>query len=71
MVAKLSTTINKIQALSNSTNSKTLTEFLTYMKNNGSSERHQNNNLIVMIEFANYFDSNTTDDPNNRDFEWN
>ena len=30
------------------------------MKNNGSSERHQNNNLIVMIEFANYFDSNTT-----------
>ena len=60
MVAKLSTTINKIQVLSNSTNSKTLTEFLTYMKNNGSSERHQNNNLTVMIEFANYFDSNTT-----------
>jgi integrase/recombinase XerD len=59
LVAKLSTTINKIQALSNSPNSKTLTEFLTYMKNNGSSERHQNNNLIVMIEFANYFDSNT------------
>ena len=60
MVAKLSTTINKIQVLSNSTNSKTLTEFLTYMKNNDSSERHQNNNLTVMIEFANYFHSNTT-----------
>jgi len=60
MVAKLSTTINKIQNLSNSPNSKTLNEFLFYMKNNGSSERHQNNNLIVMIEFANYFDSNTT-----------
>jgi hypothetical protein len=30
------------------------------MKDNGSSERHHNNNLIVMIEFANYFDSNTT-----------
>jgi hypothetical protein len=30
-----------------------------YMKNNGSSERHQNNNLIVMIEFSKYFDSNT------------
>ena len=30
------------------------------MKNNGSSERHQNNNLIVMIEFSNYFNSNTT-----------
>ena len=60
MVAKLSTTIDKIQNLSNAPNSKTLIEFLMYMKNNGSSERHQNNNLIVMIEFSNYFDSNTT-----------
>ena len=30
-----------------------------YMKNNGSSERHQNNTLIVMIKFSKYFDSNT------------
>ena len=60
MVAKLSTTIEKIQNLSNSSNSKTLNEFMRYMKNNGSSERHQNNNLIVMIEFSNYFDSNTS-----------
>jgi hypothetical protein len=30
------------------------------MENNGSSERHQNNNLIVMIEFSNYFDSNSS-----------
>jgi integrase/recombinase XerD len=60
MVAKLSTTINKIQNLPNSSNGKTLNEFLMYMKNNGSSERHQNNNLTVMIEFSNYFDSNTT-----------
>ena len=60
MVAKLSTTINKIQNLSNYSNSKIIIEFLMYMKNNGSSERHQNNNLIVMIEFSNYFDSNTT-----------
>jgi integrase/recombinase XerD len=60
MVAKLSTTINKIQNLSNSPNSKTLNEFLFYMKNNGSSERHQNNNLIVMMEFSNSFGSNTS-----------
>jgi len=60
MLAKLSTTINKIENLSNSTNSRTINEFLMYMKNNGSSERHQNNNLIVMIEFSNYFDSNTS-----------
>jgi hypothetical protein len=30
------------------------------MKNNGSSERHQNNNLNVMIEFSKYIDLNTT-----------
>src|SRR5918995_7198104 len=60
MVAKLSTTINKIQNLSNSLNGKTLIEFLTYMKNNSSSERHQNNNLNVIIEFSNFFNSNTT-----------
>ena len=60
MVAKLSTTINKIQSLPNSSNGKILNEFLIYMKGNGSSERHQNNNLNVLIEFSNYFDSNLT-----------
>jgi integrase/recombinase XerD len=60
MVAKLSTTIEKIKNLPNSSNSKTLNEFLFYMKNNGSSERHQNNNIIVMIEFSNSFGSNTS-----------
>ena len=60
MVAKLSTTINKIQSLPNSSNSITLNEFLFYMKNYGSSERHQNNNLIVMIEYAKYLDCDTT-----------
>ena len=30
------------------------------MNGNGSSERHQNNNLNVLIEFSNYYDSNTT-----------
>jgi len=60
MVAKLSTTIEKIESLPNSSNRITSNEFLFYMKNNGSSERHQNNNLIVMIEFSNYFDSNTS-----------
>ncbi|HEX2408758.1 MAG TPA: hypothetical protein VHJ38_16270 [Nitrososphaeraceae archaeon] len=60
MVAKLSTTIEKIQNLPNSSNSITLNQFLFYMKNNGSSERHQNNNPILMIEFSNYFGSNTS-----------
>ena len=60
MVAKLSTTINKIQSLPNSSNIKILNEFLIYMKNNGSSERHQNNNLNVIIEFAKFLDRGTT-----------
>ncbi len=60
MVAKLSTTINKIQNLPNSSNATIINEFLTYMKNIGSSERHQNNNLNVIIELTNYFGSKTT-----------
>jgi integrase/recombinase XerD len=59
MVAKLSTTIEKIKNLFNFSNIKIFNEFLLYMKNNGSSERHQNNNLNVIIEFSNYFGSNT------------
>ena len=60
MVAKLSTTLNKIQSLPNSSNSKIINEFLIYMKDNGSSERHKNNNLTVIIEFATFLGSNTT-----------
>ena len=51
MVAKLSTTINKIQALLNSSNSKILNGFLTYMKNNGLSERHQNKKIWIIYMF--------------------
>ena len=60
MVAKLSTTINKIEKLPNSSNSKIINDFLIYMKDNGSSERHQNNNLNVMIEIALFLGPNTT-----------
>src|SRR5918995_3676063 len=60
MVAKLSTTINKIEKLPNSSNSKIINDFLIYMKGNGSSERHQNNNLNVMIEIALFLGPNIT-----------
>jgi hypothetical protein len=60
MVAKLSTTINKIEKLPNSSNSKIINDFLLYMKGNGSSERHQNNNLNVMIEIALFLGPNIT-----------
>ena len=59
-MAKLSATINKIEKLPNSSNSKIINDFLIYMKDNGSSERHQNNNLNVMIEIALFLGPNTT-----------
>jgi integrase/recombinase XerD len=54
MPLKLSTTIGKIQNISNSKNIEIINEFLEYMKNNGSSEHHQNNNLKVVIAFGNF-----------------
>ncbi|MFL6400251.1 MAG: hypothetical protein ACJ72J_11835, partial [Nitrososphaeraceae archaeon] len=52
MPSKLSTTISKISTIPNSTNSSLITEFHTYMKMNGASERHQNNSLKVCNAFA-------------------
>jgi len=51
---KLSTTIAKIGNIPNQANRETINEFIAYMKNNGSSEHHQNNNLKVVIAFANF-----------------
>ena len=44
MPYKLSTTIGKIQNIPNSKNIEIINEFLEYMRSNGSSEYHQNNN---------------------------
>ena len=54
MSLKLSTTIGKIQNLPNSKNIEIVNEFVEYMRNNGSSEHHQNNNLKVVITFGNF-----------------
>ena len=51
---KLSTTIGKMQNISNSKNIEIVNEFLEYMRNNSSSEHHQNNNLKVVITFGNF-----------------
>jgi integrase/recombinase XerD len=51
---KLSTTIGKIQNSSNLKNIEIINEFLEYMRSNGSSEHHQNNNLKVVIAFGNF-----------------
>ena len=54
MPFKLSTTIGKIQNLPNSKNIEIVNDFLEYMRNNGSSEHHQNNNLKIVIAFGSF-----------------
>lgn len=51
---KLSTTIEKIQYIPNSKNKEVINEFLDYMRDNASSEHHQNNNLKVAIAFGKF-----------------
>ena len=58
MPAKLSTTVNKIDLVPNKKNSELIHKFHEYMKSNGASERHQNNNLKTVCNFANYLGQN-------------
>jgi integrase/recombinase XerD len=60
MPAKLSTTINKIGSVPNLTNSTIIREFSEYMKWNGPSEHHQNNNLKIVIAFAKFIGPQST-----------
>src|SRR5215469_1253413 len=60
MPAKLTTTINKISSVPNSTNCITIKQFSDYMKENGSSEHHQNNNLKAVIAFAKFIGPDST-----------
>jgi hypothetical protein len=54
MPVKLSTTIKKIEDIQNTTNRVLLTEFHKYLKSNGVSESHQNNNLKALTAFAHF-----------------
>lgn len=58
MPEKLITTVKKIAAIPNSINSTLLSEFFQYMKSNGASESHQNNNLKALISFAHFLGPN-------------
>jgi hypothetical protein len=60
MRVKLSTTINKIPLVVNSTNVALIQDFYEYLKNTGASEKHINNNLKAIMDFANHIDPNTT-----------
>ena len=60
MPVRLSTTVSKINSLSNSTNSSLLTDFYQYMKNNSSSESHMNNSLKTNMAFATFIGADAT-----------
>jgi len=54
MPTNLTTTVSKMASIPNSVNSELINDFYQYMKSNGASERHQNNNLKVMIDYAKF-----------------
>ena len=60
MPVKLTTTVKKIADIPNSTNSTLLSEFYQYMKSNGASDSHLNNNLKALTSFAHFFGTNAT-----------
>jgi len=61
MPTKLSTTIKQITtAVSNPANSSLINDFYQYMKDNGASERHQNNNLKAIIAFGKFIGPKVT-----------
>lgn len=60
MPVKLTTTVNKISFVPNATNSAIILDFFDYMKQNGSSEHHQNNNLKAVIAFAAFLGGSAT-----------
>jgi hypothetical protein len=55
MPTKLSTTVNKIRLLPNEENANLVLKFHEFMKENGASERHQNNNLKAVLVFFKLF----------------
>lgn len=52
MPAKFETTLAKVDGIPNKANAALLREFLQYLRENGSSERHQHNQLKAMIPYA-------------------
>ena len=59
MAIRLTTALNKISFIPNSTNSTIIKDFYEYMKANGTSENYQNQNLKAMIVFANFLGPDT------------
>jgi integrase/recombinase XerD len=54
MPAKLSTTVSNISKIMNKQNADVIFDFSKFIKENGCSERHQNNNLKAVIAYSNF-----------------
>jgi hypothetical protein len=54
MPTKISTTVSNISKITNKQNADLIVDFYQFMKENGSSERHQNNNLKTIIAYSNF-----------------
>lgn len=60
MPATLSCTISKIITIPNKVNADIVSQYKEYMRDNGASERHQNNALKAVIGYAKFLGENTT-----------
>src|SRR5918993_2795694 len=56
MPVKLSTTLDKIEKIENIQNRFLVKHYHKFMNCTGASERHQNNNLKVILSYVNYLD---------------
>ena len=52
--AKLSTTVKRVKSLSNLENAGLIFKFYEFVKYNGVSERHQNNNLKAIVSYSTF-----------------
>ncbi|HZE77147.1 MAG TPA: hypothetical protein VE089_01215 [Nitrososphaeraceae archaeon] len=57
MPTKLTATVDDIASIPNQENASLIKEFYKYMRDNYTSERHQNNNLKAIIAFVKFLGS--------------
>jgi hypothetical protein len=60
MAMKLSTTLGHINSIANPTNASLVKEFYEYLKDIGTSENYQNQNLKQIIGFGKYLGTEKT-----------
>ncbi len=67
MQANLSTTVNKVESLSNQENADLVLRFYEFVTYNGVSERQQNNNLNAIVSYSTFLGSMSLKDISKKD----